>query len=99
MTSGLRNCRQCYTIDVEFRHAEAGDISADGYRDLFENSRNAFAFWRIRIRRDNYQMYQQVLEKSWEQVEVDGDFGRNNKAVASAPFSVYLYFIGTIASN
>ncbi len=39
------------------------------------------------------------LEKSWKQVEDDGDFERNNKAVASAPFSLYLYFIGTIASN
>ena len=40
-----------------------------------------------------------VLEKSWKQMEEDGDFERNNKAVASAPFCVYLYFIGTIASN
>lgn len=32
-------------------------------------------------------------------MEDDGDFERNNRAVASAPFSVYLYFIGTIASN
>lgn len=26
-------------------------------------------------------------------MEEDGDFERNNKAVASGPFSVYLYFI------
>ena len=40
-----------------------------------------------------------VLERSWKQVEDDGDFERNNRAVASVPFSAYLYFIGTIASN
>ena len=40
-----------------------------------------------------------VLERWWKQVEEEGDLERNNKAVASAPFSLYLYFKGTVASN
>ena len=40
-----------------------------------------------------------VLEKCWKQMEEEDDFERNNKAVASAPFSLYLYFKGTVASN
>ena len=61
MTPGQRSCRQCYTIDVEYRHAEAVDISADGYGNLVEDSGNVFAFKRLRITRASCRMYQRVV--------------------------------------